>query len=225
MSGIHVGARVSEELADALETAARKAETSKSELIRQYLTESVLDSEEPIPDHLRQELRRERLKRQNRLTWQRIHFPSNVAERFRRAFEQGDLDSDLNPGAVEDIRDIYVEDAKILFEDDAERREAAVEYVEALADHAREATDASEFDRLDPEEMFEEYAGVEDGRSRADLDDVVEDARSRLDGAGQPRDSDALARALSKKHDVSEDLAHEAVDLAVTDTLDGEGGV
>ena len=215
--------RVPDALSDALEEVAHETRTSKSEVARQHLSEA-LSGETAVPDHLRQELRRERLKRKNRLTWQRVHFPSNVADRFRRAFEQGDLDGDLNPGAVEDIRDIYVEDAKILFEEEPERREAAIEYVEALAEHAEEATDASEFDRLNPEEMFERYAGVEDGRSRGDLRAVVEDARDRL-GGPQPKDEDSLALALSKQHDVSEDLAREAVDIALTEDLDSEGGV
>lgn len=215
--------RVSEALNDALETTAREANTSKSELVRRHLENAVLESDEPLPDYLKSELRREKLKRKNSLTWQRIHFPSNVADRFRRAFEQGDLDGDLGDAAIEDIREIHIEDAQILFENDEDRRESAIEYVEAVADHAIEATDASEFDRLDPEEMFKQYAGVEKGvqREGTDLRRVVEDARDRL--SGNLADEDAVTSVLAKEHGISTDLARECVEYALgrTDSIEG----
>jgi len=225
MTDTHLGLRISEALDDAISEMAHESRTSKSEVARQSLRDALLDldGEIEIPAHLRKELERERLKRRNRLKWQRIHFPSNVAERFRRAFEQGDLDGDLNPGAVDDIREIFVEDAEVLF-DDADRRRSAIEFVESLAARAEDAESASEFDRLDPEEMFEQYSGVEDGRSRSDLDDVVEDALDRLRGSIHARDPAALAQSLAKRHEVSEELASEAVDRALSEVLDdGEG--
>jgi len=220
MSDEHLGALVDESVIDALDELAGEARTSRSEIVRQGLTEWLSEQSE-IPDYLRRELRREKLKRKNRMRWQRIYFPKNVAEKIRGAFESGTLDDEINPGAVEEIREIYVEDAELLFEDDPERREAAVEFVESLADHAEEAESVSEFDRLDPEAMFDSYAGVEDGRSRSDLDAVVDDALDRLDRGPRSRDPDDLARALSNAHDVSEELAREAVDRALTDHLDG----
>lgn len=218
MSGVHVGARVSRELADALESASREANTSKSELIRHYLIEGILESDADLPPHILQEVKRERLKRKNRLTWQRVHFPSNVADRFRRAFEQGDLDGSLNPGAIEDIREIHIEDAKLLFEDEPERRETAIEYVNGLAEHAKQASDASEFDRLNPEEMFENYSGVEEARAigsfdHDEYDAIVEDARSRLSDptkAVKP-DDPGFIKALSKIHDAPEGVVEDAV--------------
>lgn len=215
--------RVSEELNDALEVAATEARTSKSELVRNYLQNAILDSDEPIPEHLRRELRRDRLKRRNRLEWQRVHFPSNVADKFRRAFEQGDLDGKLGKAAVEDIRDIYIEDAKLLFEDDPERCEAAVEFVNGVAEHAKEATDASDFDRLNPKEMFERYSGVEMGTERegTDIRRVVEDARERLDGP--LTDIDAVTTTLSKRHNISTELARECAEYAAgqRDSIEG----
>jgi len=226
MTDTHLGLRISEALDDAIDEMAHRSRTSKSEVARQALRDALLDldGDYEVPDYLRRELERERLKRQNRLKWQRIHFPSNVAERFRTAFEQGDLDGDLNPGAVDEIREIFAEDARLLFQDDADRRESAVEFVESLAARAEDAESASEFDRLDPEEMFEQYSGVEDGRSRSDLDDVVEDALNRLRGSLHARDPAALAQSLAKRHEVSEELASEAVDRALSEVLDdGEG--
>lgn len=224
MSERHVGARVSEQLADALEEAARESNTSKSELIRHYLTESILsENGEMVPEYLQQELRREQQKRRNRLEWQRVHFPSNVADKFKRAFEQGDLDGDLGEAAVDDLRDIYIEDARLLFEASEERREAAVEYVHAVADHAEEAADASEFDRLDPEEMFQKYGGVERGTQRegTDMQRVIRDAEERLDS--HLADEDSVVTVLSKHHGISSDLARECVEYALgrSETVDG----
>lgn len=234
MTDRHIGFRVSEALYDALEEVAAEARTSKSEVGRHYLSEAVLESSTEIPQYLREELERERRKRRNRLTWQRIHFPSNVADRFTRAFEQGDLDGEINPGAIEELREIYLEEAEGLFHD-PDRKEAAVEFVEALADHAEQAQDATEFDRLDPEEMFEHYQGVERGRRREEVREeidveMVERARtlmspSRTVGPGGAGKSDSLdpeetIERLMSLFDLDEFEARAAVDRAA-DQIDG----
>jgi hypothetical protein len=97
-------------------------------------------------------------------------------------------------------------------EDNQERREQALAYVDALLEEAKEAANASDYDPLDPSEVFSGYSGVEDGRGREDFETVVEDARNRLRGGA--KDEDALAVALAKEHGVTEDLAREAVDTA-----------
>jgi hypothetical protein len=220
---VHVGARVPEELADALEAVASQSRTSKSEILRELLSDALLAGDYDIPDHLHQQLRRDKLKRQNKLEWQRVHFQSNVADRFRQAFEQGDLNGTIGDASVESLRDIHVEDAKLLFEDDDEMREAAVEYVNAVAEHAREAADASEFDRLDPEEMFNNYTGVAVGTQRegTDVSKVVADANSRMNG--HLTDLDAITTALSKDYGISTELARECVNYAAgrRDTIEG----
>ena len=208
--------RVPDALNEALEAEAREAETSKSEIARNHLLEAVVESETEIPEFLETEIKRERMKRRNRLTWQRIHFPSNVADRFRRAFEQGDLGEEINPGAVEEIKEIHSADAEVLFEDDPERREAALEYVGALAEHAAEAADASEFDRLDPEEMFSRYSGVESGKTREEIEDfeaLEAEARSRLRRVGS-EDPEAVATALSNEFQIPVTVARDAVERA-----------
>jgi len=210
MTDIHIGARVSCELKEALGEVASEARTSESEVIRSFLRNAVLGGDVDLPNHLEIQLERQRKKAKNQHIWQRVYFRSNVADRFRSAFEQGDLEGDMGDQAVEDIRDIYLDDAEDLFSDD-ERREAAKEYVNALAKHAKEAADTSEFNPNDPEKMWS-YQGVEDGKNRERLGVVIEDARQRLQGVA--KDEDALARALAKEHGVTEDLAREAVDSA-----------
>lgn len=216
--------RIPDELNEGLEAAAREGRTSKSELVREYLSESVIESEVSIPAHIRTKVRREQLKSRNELRWQRVHFPSNVHERFKRAFEQGDLDGDLGEKAIEDLREIHVEDAKLLFEDDPERREGAVEFVKAVAEKAKEATEASEFNKLDTSEMFEHHAGVQVGTQRegTDLVAVVDDVCDRMEQTGAT-DEDALTTVVAKNHGISESLARECVDYALgrTDSIEG----
>lgn len=216
---VNLSARVSQELAEALNQIAVEARTSKSELIRDYLRNAVLEGEEEVPGHLTVQLEREKLKAKNGHVWQKVYFRSNVAERFRNAFEQGDLDGEMGDSAVEDIRRIYVEDAEALFQN-GERKEDAIAFVNAVAEHAKEASDASEFDRLDPGEMFERYGGVEHGRHReaTDLEAVIADARERIERLRQSPSAtfrpEDLARSLSKVHGITEDLAKQAVEQA-----------
>jgi len=216
--------RVPKALNKAIEEAAHEAHTSKSELVREYLSNAVLDSDDAIPDHLRQQVRREQMKQRNRLDWQRVHFPSNVADKFKRAFEQGDLDGKLGEGAIDSLRGIYVEDAKLLFEDDPERREAAVEYVEAVADHAQGATEASDFDALDPEQMFERYSGVQDSRQQSEgqhkRDEILReynDRRQRLINRGKTADREGLIKAVANEMNLSESAVETVISQEVHD--------
>lgn len=208
--------RCSESLYRGIEELAHEVRADKSEVLRDHLRTLVLESDADVPDHLVERIERERRKERNALQWQRIHFPSNVAEKFRRAFEQGDLSVDgLGDAAVEDLREMYVEEARGLFRDE-DRREAAVEYVEAVARHAADCADQSEFDRLDPETLFSKYAGVRAGTSREGVDwsALVADARDRLDSHGGALDQDAMADSLASEYDVSTDVALDAVEQA-----------
>jgi hypothetical protein len=216
--------RVPEAVNTALEKLADEGKTSKSEIARYHLQEACVDNSDALPEHVKVRVERNELKERNEVVWQRIHFPSNVADRFTRAFEQGDLDGAMGDYAVDDLRRIHVEDAETLFEDD-DRQEQAIEYVNAVAEHAKEASDASDFERLDPEEMFERYAGVEDGRAKEDFETVVRDAKRRIQGQ-RTVDENALATALSNEHGVSEDVAREAINTVQThdDDADDRGG-
>lgn len=220
----NIGVRLPDSLNEALEHAARESNTSKSEIVRHYLSEAIEDATDAVPEHLREQVTREKAKQRNRHEWERTHFKSNVADKFKRAFEQGDLGNDaLGRAAVESLRDIYVEDAKILFDDNSEQQEAAIEYVNAVAEHARDAADASEFDALEPSEMFSNYSGVAVGTQRegTDVARVVADANSRMNG--HLTDLDAITTALSKDYGISTELARECVNYAAgrRDTIEG----
>jgi hypothetical protein len=236
-----IGTSVEDGLFSALDKAAHDARTSKAEVIRvavrTFLTEGDLredtDLDFELPDHLRKQVERERLKEQNRLRHQRIHFPSNVTDRFTRAFEQGDLNPEINPGAIDELRDIWVEDARLLF-DEEEQQEKAVALVETLAEKAREAEDVSEFNRLDPDRVFERYGGVRDGRDTEAatdrLDELVDDALDLITDklGGTTIDDERVSPEeavgiLRNRSDVPDDVAEDAVDRAV-ERLDGGDG-
>lgn len=208
----HIGCRAPEPLAEAISEAASEADTSDSEIIREMLTKSLIDGEAEIPEHLQRQLERERLKSRNRLEWQRIHFSSNVADKFRQAFEQGDLAGELGAAAVENLQEIYTQEAELLFDDD-DLRDEAVSYVEAVAEHASEASDASEFDRLNPSEMFTQYDGVEAGNSRGMFPLLVSEATERILSTAAT-DDEALIDSLVRQYDCAPRVAREAVEEA-----------
>lgn len=232
MTDRHVGSRVDSSLFEALDEAAHQARTSKSELIRLAIREFILsggDSSEvefDLPDHLEKQIRRERLKSQNKLRHQRIHFPSNVQDRFTRAFKQGDLDPEINPGAIDELKEIWIEDAQLLF-DDPDRQQRAVGLVETLADKAREAEDATAFSAVDPDHVFERFGGVREGKQREEVsqqlgdlaDDALELITDELGGTTidservEPEEAEEI---LSNRTGVPESVAKEAVDRAVS---------
>lgn len=236
-----IGTTVEDGLYNAIDWVAHEARISKAELqreaLRAFISESELreetDVEEvDIPHYLQKQVERERLKKRNKNRHQRIHFPSNVTDRFTRAFEQGDLNPDINPGAIDEMEDIYVEDAEVLF-DDPEKQEKAVALVETLAQKAREAEDVSEFDRLDPDRVFERYTGVQDGRDVEEaserLGELVEEAYDLITDStgGTLIDSERVVpegavEILSNRKDVPDKLAEDAVDRAL-DRLDSGG--
>lgn len=224
MTDRHLSVKIPEALSEALESVAHEGHTSKSEVVREYLSDAVLDSDDPLPEHLRKQVRREKMKQQNRLDWQRVHFPSNVADRFKRAFEQGDLDGKLGEGAIDKLRKIHLDDANLLFEDDPEQLEAAVEYVEAVAEHARDATEASDFDALDPEEMFERYSGVQDSRQQSaganKRDEILREyneRKRRLNQRGKTPDREELVTAVANQLNLSESAVKTAISQEVRD--------
>ena len=189
---------------------------SKSEAARRLLDHGLDDDplvEDLVSEATRVKLREERyMADEGDLVNKRTGFETQVKRHFKKRFENGYRPEQLEAWAVNmraKARAYWPEDFE---EDYQERREAALSYVDALLEEAKEAADASEYDPLDPSEVFGGYQGVEDGRGREEFDAVLEDARRRLRGG--ERNEDDLARALAKKHGVTESLAREAIDSA-----------
>ena len=230
----HVGAQVDDALGRALDKAAYDARTSKSELLRDALSQYLLDGESgeydfEVPDHLRKQLEREQRKDRNRSTWHKLYFPQWVDDKFHELFKKGVLPNPILPNAVEEVVEIYTEDARGIY-DDAEVQDAAVEWVEDYAEKVVEADDVSEFEALDPQSMFEEYTGVKQGREKEQaaesIDELVEDAFDLItDDVGgtlgeKALDPEKAVEILQNRSDVPEGFAETAVDRAV-ERLDG----
>jgi len=169
------------------------------------------------------------------LTNQRTGFETQVQRHFKNRFENGYRPEQLEEWAENMRQRAYHLWPPDVGPDYSERREEALAYVDAHLEAAKEAAEASEFDPLDPEETYSGYSGVEKGRTRegVEFDRLVSDAVDRLAPSERGSydtnrtrgpDPDAVGRALAKDHGVSEDLAAEAVDRAITDHLDAEEG-
>jgi hypothetical protein len=189
---------------------------SKSEVARRLLDHGLDDDplvEDLVSEATRVKLREERyMTDEGDLVNKRTGFETQVKRHFKNRFQNGYRPEQLEAWAVNmraKARAYWPADFETDYQD---RRETALAYVDALLEEAKAAADASEYDPLDPSEVFAGYQGVEDGRGREDFAAVLEDARKRLRGGAA--DEDALARALSKKHGVTEALAREAIDSA-----------
>jgi hypothetical protein len=233
-----IGASVDEDLRRALDEAAHQARTSQAEIIRYSLREQLLSGgsegseyDFEIPDHLRKQLEREKRKERNKTTWHKLYFPQWVDDKFHELFKKGVLPNPIYPDAVEDVVEMYCDDARGIY-DDPEVREAAIEWVEDYAGMVVEADDVSDFDALDPQSMFEEYTGVKQGREKEQaaesIDELVEDAFDLItDDVGGTLGENALdpekaVEILQNRSDVPEGFAETAVDRAV-ERLDGGG--
>lgn len=163
---------------------------------------------EIVPEHVRVEHERERIKRENRVADLRGGFRGRVRDQLRKRFKNG-----YEPEHVAAVATGYLREAGILFEGD--ERQEAEEYVSQVVDRYREAYEASDYDP-DGEDPFSVFDGVrlgrdvEDGEMEALIDDAetrLRDARERLTNP----DPSAIAHILVKYHDVERETANEAV--------------
>jgi len=212
--------RISDALDEALRAAAHELQTSKSEIARSTLRDNLLegDLEEALEPHVSAKLRREQSKSEHELVWQRIHFPSNSKDRILRAWKQGDLNPDLNPGAIEDLIEIQRDDALILF-DDADRLESNLEYLDRLEQAAREAEQASDLDPLDPDEIFSEFEGVDREQTRAEeipenigiaLEQLEQTLSQQREDPALVADEEAALDGISTRFNVDRELLADA---------------
>lgn len=207
-------AKVSEDMPD----------LSKSGVVRKIFDKG-LEHTEGVEDFVskstRVKLREERyMKEEGDLINKRTGFETQVKRHFKKRFENG-----FRPAQLEDWAENMRAKARSYWppdfdEDNAERRKEALAYVEALLEHAKQASDASDYDPLDPSEVFGNYSGVEDGRAKeSDFDAVVASAEQRMQNQ-QQISRKALITALSNEYDVSEGVAKEAIEEAGTMTAD-----
>ena len=206
-----------------IEDMARKSQTredlpdlSKSEVVRRLLDHGLDDDPEVadlVSESTRVKLREERyMADEGDLINKRTGFETQVKRHFKKRFENGYRPAQLEEWAANMRAKAWAYRPEDFGDDYTDHREEALAYVNALLEEAKQAADTSDYDPLDPSEVFSGYSGVKDGEGREDFTEVVEDARERLRGG--PKDEDALADALAKSHGVTEALAREAVAVA-----------
>lgn len=139
---------------------------------------------------------------------QRTGFETQVHRHFKSRFENGYTPEELEEWAENMRQKAYNYWPVDVGPDYSDRREEALAFVDEQLEKAKSAAEDNDFDHFE----FN-YTAVESGRSRDDLDTMIEDAVERIEEAGA-QDDDALTRVLAKQHDAPEELAREAVEAA-----------
>jgi hypothetical protein len=205
-------------------------ELSQSETLRRLLDVG-LDHADDLGDLVTEETRillaRQQFKdREAKVRNLRTGFETRVKRNFKRRFENG-----YKPEQLRDFAANMRQEARILWPDylidsvDDERaqkmrqrRRACIDYVDRVVEAAVEAVEDSDYDPLDPDEIFDGFEGVERGRDQqaveGRLDDIEQEAREMARRASSPEPDD-LARALMKQHGVGRSVAQQAADDAV----------
>jgi hypothetical protein len=167
----------------------------------------------------------------------RTGFEARVKRHFKKRFEQG-----TTPEQIEQWSENMIRDARILWpewaeEDYSDRRQEAVQYVEDMCHSTIEAVEESSHDPLDPDRVYDQYRGVEDGQEQAAIEtqreDIIEalqkEIANRRDGPSlspckipkheaeniRYRKAEALSWQVSEQYDVDESRVEELLDDAV----------
>lgn len=169
---------------------------------------------EQIPEHEIILHRREQFKEgEAQLRNLRIGFKQRWKNHFLKRFEGG-FDADELRQFGQNAR----KDARILFPDDEheEKRQELISWIDAVVENAAQAAEQSDWDPLDPEEMFTHHEGVERGAEleRVDLDELLSDAQARISRNYSP-DTSSMIDSLAKEYGISDDLAEQAVQVAM----------
>lgn len=160
----------------------------------------------------------------------RAGFETRVKREFKKRWENGYAPEKLETYAENFHREVEILWPEWSAEDYADRRAEAHAYTEAVKEKAIETAETSEFDPLDPDEIFSHYRGVEDARESEQVeqtrdseafDRLVSEAVDRIESSVTSRSDDDLARALSNQFGTDESVTQEAVGVARERTTAG----
>lgn len=204
------------------ETARRRdlEDRSESQIYRDLLRaafEQSDDVEDLLDDADKILQRREQyINREARLNSLRVGFEARIRRHLKNRFEDG-----IKREQIEVFAEGLREDARILWPDNDERREEAIAYVDECSEAMRDAAAVTDYDPLDPSEIFGSYGTVEtsieqeEGRQQAgDIRAEIRLRRKRLESRGQTVSQEDLVTAVSNKCGVSE--------TAVRSVLEGQ---
>jgi hypothetical protein len=198
---------------------------SESEIIRRLISNGLEASSlsSLISEQARIQLKRDEfMAGDGQINNLRNGFRAKVAEQFKSRFESGWNAKELR-GFAENMR----EDARILWPqwsetDYSTERTEALQYVEAVVSQAENAVETSTQSPLDPDELFDGYAGVEDGNERQAVersrdsevfDRLLAEATTRMAKISSP-DENGMAKGLAAEFNVELSLAEAAVSEA-----------
>lgn len=212
---VRTSVSIPREVDNALDELAHEHRTSKAEIHRRALRDALLEGDWDLPEPEKVQLARERTKNRGRVNYLRGGFEGRVYDEHKKVFKNG-----WSPEDIKLIQVNFINEARDLWPEDPETRQEKIEYVRQVNEAARNASEVSDFDRLDPEN-FEKFSGVEAGRDRqdteGDLDDAVEDVKRRLRSAsrkGSTLSDPDLVRSVSNEYGLVEEVAIDAVETA-----------
>lgn len=206
-------------------------EFSQSQAIRELL-DAGLDASDDLMALLDEETRvlveRSRLMdKEGKVRNLRTGFETRVKDNFKRRFENGYTADQLQEFALNMRREAELLWPEWAEEDYSERRQEALDYIDEVTEAAVDAAEKSTWDPLDPEAVFSQHSGVEEGMQTAEaldgdlVDELVEQAENLLStrttgsGVRPALDPDEVIGRLQERPDVEEEVAVEAVRRAL----------
>jgi len=190
-------------------------EMSKSEVHRELLNAGIEESGEltELVDETTAILhQRERyIEKDAKLSSLRTGFEARCQQHMKKRFEAGIRTED-----IDNFCRGLKRDAEILWPEDDERRAEAKDYVDRLAEAAKAANEATDFDALDPAEAFARYGTVAEEVNAAAAhehrEEIVAEAAKRFDkGATDPM---GVARAIADELAIDVDAVADVIEDA-----------
>lgn len=180
---------------------------SQSQIYRRLIQSGIQESEgllDMVPEERRILHQREQhIGGEARLSSLRVGFEARVRQHLKRRFEAG-----IRPDQIDVFAAGLKEDARILWPDDEERREQAIGYVDDAAEEMREAIEATDYDPLDPDEIFGGYSTVESAAAETAAVEMSDDRREEIAAAirdrldGPERSPEAVIRAVARTYGI-----------------------
>jgi len=204
--------------------------------IHDQTIEDEIDAEmlsELVPDHVRVSYMRDEIKDTNRVADLKGGFEGRVRSEFRKRFRNG-----YDPGAIAELAEGYILEAQIYWqtiEDDPETYQQKVEFINDRVSDYRASAEVSNYD---PDAEWLSFSGVEEGSERRQIEqsseEIIEDIRSRFKrddlivGGGRDDrslDPDAVIKALSNKHGVSEQRVRDLIESIMSSSNNTESSI
>lgn len=207
---VQLGARVPEEIKEAVEEAAREAGTSNSEIIRNGLRFALLESDDfEIPEWMSRSLKAQKIKKKGVDRRKMVGLLENrIPRQMDKLFRAQPYS--WHPDNVEFVMQTYVEEAQARFGEGADEVDEVREKIADELEDYREAYMASNWSP-DDQNRFMQLTGPEEGERESEIqrqgEAIAAEVRGRLDaGATDPQ---AVLDAIASQRGVDPDKLEE----------------